>query len=109
MKKKKYRREYCGEIKRAQKRLSSIPGEALARIFAYPEDVCCGAMRITMIGRTQIWVENYRSIVEYQECVLMLKGKKDLLTIEGKHLTIEFYTGEDLLLRGLILAVRYEG
>ena len=32
-----------------------------------PKDICMGAMKVTMTGSSEAWIENYRGLLEYTE------------------------------------------
>lgn len=80
----------------------------MADTLRIPADVCQGAIRVTMTGNDRAWVENYRGILEYTEHAVLLQGKEGRVCFEGERLCIEYYTEEDMLIRGRIKNVRYD-
>ena len=72
-----------------------------------PRDVCLGALRVTLTGSTEAWVENYRGLLEYSEQSILLQGKNCQVCFEGTGLTIDYYTNEDMKISGCIQNVRY--
>lgn len=72
-----------------------------------PKDVCLGALRVTLTGSTEAWVENYRGLLEYSEEAILLQGKTCQVCFEGTGLTIDYYTNEDMKISGCIQNVRY--
>lgn len=72
-----------------------------------PKDICQGAMKVSLIGNTDAWVENYRGILEYSSEKILLQGKKCQVCFEGKELSIDYYTNEDMKIRGRISMVNY--
>lgn len=72
-----------------------------------PRDVCMGALRVTLTGSTEAWVENYRGLLEYSEQSILLQGKTCQVRFEGTGLTIDYYTNEDMKISGCIQNVRY--
>lgn len=72
-----------------------------------PRDVCLGALRVTLTGSTEAWVENYRGLLEYSEQSILLQGKNCQVCFEGTRLTIDYYTNEDMKISGCIQNVRY--
>lgn len=72
-----------------------------------PKDVCLGALRITLTGNAEAWVENYRGLLEYTEQTILLQGKTCQVCFEGKNLSIDYYTNEDMKISGCIQFVRY--
>lgn len=72
-----------------------------------PKDVCMGAMRITMTGNLEAWVENYRGLLEYTDQTILLQGKNCQACFEGRGLSIDYYTNEDMKISGCIQCIRY--
>lgn len=72
-----------------------------------PRDVCLGALRVTLTGNTEAWIENYRGLLEYSEQYILLQGKNCQVCFEGTRLTIDYYTNEDMKISGCIQNVRY--
>ena len=73
-----------------------------------PPDVSFGESRITIAGDGWIWVEHYKGILEYTGNSLILQGKSGRIYVEGTGLSMDYYTSEDLVVRGKIRAVRYD-
>lgn len=72
-----------------------------------PKDICMGAMRVTMTGNREAWIENYRGILEYTGQMILLQGKTCQVCFEGSGLSIDYYTNEDMKISGCISCVRY--
>ena len=72
-----------------------------------PRDVCMGALRVTLTGNMEAWVENYRGLLEYTEQTILLQGKNCQICFEGRCLSIDYYTNEDMKISGCIQNVRY--
>lgn len=72
-----------------------------------PKDILNGDMRITLIGYREIWIENYKGILEYSPETILLQGKNCKVQIVGKRLVIDYYTNEDMKITGRILSVNY--
>ena len=81
--------------------------EALLESLKLPKDICLGALKVTLTGNREAWVENYRGILEYTECRILLQCKTCQVCFEGSRLTIDYYTNEDLKISGNICCVRY--
>ncbi len=73
-----------------------------------PKDVCLGALRVTLTGNGEAWIENYRGILEYSDSMILLQGKKCQVCFEGSRLSIDYYTNEDMKISGCITCVRYQ-
>lgn len=72
-----------------------------------PKDILRGDMRITLTGNREVWIENYKGILEYSEDCILLQGKNIRVQFEGKRLTIDYYTNEDMKLTGKIMSIKY--
>ena len=81
--------------------------EELIEALQLPKDICLGAMRVTMTGNREAWIENYKGILEYTDQAILLQGKTCQVCFEGTCLTIDYYTNEDMKISGCIQCVRY--
>lgn len=72
-----------------------------------PKDITQGAFILTAIGNTEIYIENYKGILEYTSTCIRIQGKNTYILIEGKGLCIDHYTEEDMLIKGHIVSVQY--
>lgn len=94
--------------KKLRLRRRNIREELFADTLRIPADVCEGTIRVTLTGNTRAWVENYKGILEYTERTVLLQGKSGRVCFEGEGLCIEYYTGEDMLIRGRIKALKID-
>ena len=81
--------------------------ESLVESLKLPKDICMGAIKVTMTGSHEAWIENYRGILEYTEEQILLQGKTCQVCFEGTRLSIDYYTNEDMKISGCITCVRY--
>ncbi len=72
-----------------------------------PKDILMGAIKVTLTGSCEAWIENYRGILEYTENQILLQGKTCQVCFEGAGLSIDYYTNEDMKISGCIACVRY--
>ena len=82
-----------------------------------PKDLMLGAAIVTITGRKEVLVENYKGIVERasshigkgsKDSLVKIQTKNCRLQILGAHLTVEYYTNEEMKIVGLIDSVSYE-
>lgn len=90
-------------LRRHQKRW----GVGLANFFDIPQDVALDLPRITMLGNTQLLVENHRGIVEYTPDKVRLKLAQGELEIGGTAMTLGNLRAEQILVEGTIAWVKY--
>lgn len=81
--------------------------ELLVESLKLPKDICMGALKVTMTGNREAWIENYRGILEYTEKVILLQAKTCQVSFEGTGLSIDYYTNEDMKISGCICCVKY--
>ncbi len=72
-----------------------------------PKDVLSGAAIISMTGNTEILIENFKNIIKYQPDILILQCKKNQIQIIGKNLKLEFYTKEEIKIKGYISEIKF--
>ena len=81
--------------------------ESLIDSLRFPKDICMGAMKVTLTGNREAWIENYRGLLEYTESHILLQGRTRQVCFEGARLSIDYYTNEDMKISGCISCVRY--
>lgn len=72
-----------------------------------PKDTLLGASIVTVTGNTDAFIENYRGILEYTQETIVLQGKTCQISIQGKQLSIDYYTNEDMKISGCIDIIQY--
>ena len=72
-----------------------------------PKDITQGAFILTAIGNKELYIENYKGILEYTADCIRVQGKNTYIIIKGRGLKIEHYTEEDMLIKGCIFSVDY--
>ena len=61
-----------------------------------PKDLMLGAAIVTITGRKEVLVENYKGIIELEDSLVKIQTKNCRLQILGAHLTVEYYTNEQV-------------
>ncbi len=72
-----------------------------------PKDVSGGAMILTVTGNREVFVENYKGIIEYTCQEIRLQAKNHQVLFQGNNLCIEYYTNEDMKISGIIKQISY--
>ena len=88
-------------------RKNSDRKESLIESLKLPKDICLGALKVTLTGNREAWIENYRGILEYTEGLILLQAKTCQVCFEGSCLSIDYYTNEDMQISGCISCIRY--
>lgn len=72
-----------------------------------PRDVLTGVPILTSMGGDELTVENFRGIIEYTECLIRFQSKCGQYKISGCGLTIEYYSENEMKIKGRITAIQY--
>ncbi len=72
-----------------------------------PKDSLLGDCIVTLTGNTEVFIENYKGILQYSSELILLQGKHCKIELTGKQLNIVYYTNEDMKICGLMEQVRY--
>ncbi len=92
---------------REKKIIKQTKTEKILNSLQLPQDILRGEMRITLTGNREVWIENYRGLLEYTNQSIILQAKNCKVQFEGKALNIDYYTNEDMKLTGRLLSIKY--
>lgn len=81
--------------------------EMISDSLKLPSDVLVGAPIITAFGKNELCVENYKSILEYNDQFIKILSKIGNILIEGKNLKISYFTNDEMKITGLIHSINY--
>ncbi|MDE6313001.1 MAG: YabP/YqfC family sporulation protein [Lachnospiraceae bacterium] len=81
--------------------------EELTESLRLPKDLMFGAVIVTATGDREIYIENYKGLLEYSDDKIKLQTKTCTLTICGKNLVISYYTNDEMKIIGCIGCIRY--
>lgn len=73
-----------------------------------PKEVVLSLPLITAIGVEELFIENYKSIIEYNDNILKIKTSCGIFRIEGKKLLLKEITSDNILITGRILKYEYD-
>lgn len=79
----------------------------LAAAAGMPKDVVLGAAVVTLLGDSEVCIENYRGIVEYTECLVRIQTKGKQIRLHGKNLQIEYYSNYEMKITGMICSLEF--
>lgn len=72
-----------------------------------PKDYVLGSAIVTITGQNEAYIENYRGILEYSKESILIQTKTCLINISGECLVIDYYTNEEMKIKGIICQVSY--
>ena len=82
--------------------------EKIVKNLELPQDLLLKAAIITITGRSEVLIENYRGILNLEDSFIRIQAKNEQILIEGSHLAVAYYTNEEMKVIGTVDAVRYE-
>ncbi len=76
--------------------------ENISDALELPKEITLNLPLITITGRQEICIENYKGILEYGDNKMRIKTEVGIVLIEGKNIVIKHITSEILILKGAI-------
>lgn len=92
---------------RERNKLLKTKTEKLIETLQLPQDIIKGEIRITITGIREVWIENYKGLLEYSNNTILLQARNCKVQLEGKALNIDYYTNEDMKITGKIMCIKY--
>ncbi len=89
--------------KKAKKPLS----QTMADHLDLPSDILFDLPRITMHHNTELRIENYKTVLEYEDTKIQFACKTYIITVTGANLAITLITDDEVCLRGVISSVSF--
>ena len=86
--------------------MSWEPKKTAVSALGLPRDVILGDVLISFVGRSQVNVENYRSILIYTDTLIKLQARNCKVVIHGARLKIDYYTAEEMKIMGTLESLR---
>jgi len=84
-----------------------IIGMAMADFLEIPRDLVLDLPKITVIGMSELYLENHRGIIEYSSNRMRINLIRGYLEIEGDGLEIKALLPEEMKVTGNIVNLRY--
>lgn len=79
----------------------------IANHLEIPDDVLFGLPRISMSGNRELRLENYKTVLEYQDEQIRFACKNACITVTGTSLSITVITDDEVSISGQILSVSF--
>ena len=79
--------------------------EKIQKAMELPTELLKSFPRVTMLGNEAVFIENYKSIVEYEK---MLIRTSNNICVYGDDLNVEELTADEMLISGIIKSIEYE-
>lgn len=79
----------------------------VAQALDLPLDVICDIPRTEIMGNTEINVENFRGILDYNENCIKINTTVGIIKIDGDDLFIDSITDEGAFVKGRIIRLEF--
>lgn len=90
-----------------QNRKTSIK-EIISEALELPKELVMDIPRITMLGSKQLFLENYKGIIEYEDNNIRIKIHGGIIRLEGRNMLIKEITSEDIMVSGDIYSIEFQ-
>lgn len=80
----------------------------LDKILEIPEEVYTNVPKITITGFSEIILENYKGILEYDEFFASISTHIGIVNINGYNLNLEKMTNDDIKITGKIESIELD-
>ena len=77
-------------------------------ILEIPKEVVSDEPKVTILGFEEMLIENYKSILEYEEFYIKINTYKGAININGFNLRLKEMTGDDIMVLGKIDSLDFE-
>ena len=83
--------------------------ERAAEMLDLPADAVAGLSHVEIIGTRELFIENHKGILEYNDTEVKLNGGKSVIRIVGQGLVVNSMNASQLKLVGQIESVQFIG
>ena len=77
-------------------------------LLEIPREVSSKTPKLTVMGFEELLIENYKSILEYQDFYIRLSTNIGIININGFELKLNEMTNDDILITGKIEGIDFE-
>lgn len=81
--------------------------KGIADLLELPRDIVLDLPRVTFVGNLQLYIENYKGIIEYSDGLIRIKTKPGTLIVTGNGLTIRSIIMEEIIIEGRVDKVEF--
>lgn len=72
-----------------------------------PKDVTQGLPYISMLGNSELYLENYSGILEYNHEIIRIQTKTGRIELTGNRLHIDYYSNDEMKIKGFIKKIEF--
>ena len=78
------------------------------KLLEMPKEIYCNEPKITVTGFNELLIENYKSVLEYEEFYVRINTYIGIININGFNLVLNEMSEDDLLITGKIDGIDFE-
>lgn len=78
------------------------------KFLELPKEVVSDTPKITVVGFEEVLIENYKSILEYEDYYIKINTHIGVVNINGFNLRLKEMTGDDIMVFGKIDRIDFE-
>ena len=82
--------------------------EILTEKFDLPKDVIMNLPKITIIGESEITIENHKGIILFERSIIKINTKVKIINIEGENFEILYIGDSTITISGKFKSISYE-
>ena len=80
----------------------------LEELLELPKEISSMEPKLTIMGFNELLIENYKTILEYQEFYIRISTHIGIININGFNLTLNELRSDDILVNGKIESIDFE-
>lgn len=82
--------------------------EKLSDALGVSKEILMDIPHITFAGNKEVYIENYKSIVEYTNSIIRLMITGGMLTIKGSELCVDKLRATDMFVSGNFISIEFK-
>ncbi|MGE5328331.1 MAG: sporulation protein YqfC [Deltaproteobacteria bacterium] len=94
------------EKRRKKKNKISIK-EKMGEVLEIPKELVLDTGKLTIVGQKQLFLENHKGIVEYEDFRIKVNTREGIIQLEGNGMDIKEITSEDIMVTGEIYTIQF--
>jgi len=79
----------------------------VSEMFELPKDITLNLPKISIIGNSQMLVENHRGVIEYTPQKIRLNSTIGIIMVEGQDMNLKNIAADDIMIIGMIKKVEF--
>jgi len=95
------------KLQKTAKNAERLLTSTLASALELPKEVVMNLPLITLIGKEDITIENFKGILEYSEERVRINTSAGIVRVEGRKLRLKHITSDNIVIVGTIDRLEY--